>query len=267
MLKTRILLIAAGLLMIWLLFLLPRVVVENEGSMQPMDQSNATADPHQGVPQEIAAAIKSLRLDYLKNPASDKSAIFADSLNTLYREAGQFDSAAWFAEKSAAFFNTMDSYQKAGNSYYDAFTFALDPEKQAQMAEKGRAYLLKVVVADPSNLDARNKIAMTYVSSSTPMEGIGMLREILKEEPENETALFNMGMLSIQSGQTDRAIEWLSQLTKVNERHIQGQLLLGVALLNKGDKEKAKKQFEKVKELDPDPSVQATADSYLKNLN
>jgi outer membrane protein len=53
---------------------------------------------------------------------------------------------------------------------------------------------------------------------------------------------------------------------EVNPKHVQGQLLLGVAYMNKGDKAKAKAQFEKVKKLDDDPSVQATADSYLKDL-
>ena len=72
--------------------------------------------------------------------------------------------------------------------------------------------------------------------------------------------------LSIQSGQFDRAIERLEQLVVVNPKHLQGQLLLGVGYMNKGEMAKARKQFEKVKKLDNDPSVQATADSYLKDL-
>jgi outer membrane protein len=98
------------------------------------------------------------------------------------------------------------------------------------------------------------------------MQGIMMLREILAEDPKNETALFNMGMLSVQSGQYDKAIERLEELVAVNPNHVQGQLLLGVSYMNKGDKTKAKAQFEKVKKLDNDPAVQSTADSYLKDL-
>jgi Flp pilus assembly protein TadD len=75
-----------------------------------------------------------------------------------------------------------------------------------------------------------------------------------------------MGMLSIQSGQYDRAIERLDQLLKVNPKHVQGNLLLGVAYLESGNKRKAREQFEKVKLLDTDPSVHAAADSYLKDL-
>jgi Flp pilus assembly protein TadD len=43
-------------------------------------------------------------------------------------------------------------------------------------------------------------------------------------------------------------------------------LLLGVAYMNIGQKEKARQQFQKVKQMDADPSVQAAADSYLEEL-
>jgi outer membrane protein len=36
--------------------------------------------------------------------------------------------------------------------------------------------------------------------------------------------------------------------------------------MNTKDKKKAREQFEKVKDMDKDPAVQATVDSYLKDL-
>ena len=106
---------------------------------------------------------------------------------------------------------------------------------------------------------------MTYISSS-PMQGINMLMEVLKADPQNESALFNLGMLSIQSGQNEKAVERLETLVKINPNHTQAQLLLGIAWMNLGDKTKARAQFEKVKQMDKDPAVQATVDSYLKDL-
>jgi len=47
---------------------------------------------------------------------------------------------------------------------------------------------------------------------------------------------------------------------------LQGRLLLGVAYMNDGQKKKAKEAFEKVKRINNDPAVQATVDSYLKDL-
>jgi tetratricopeptide (TPR) repeat protein len=270
MLKTRIILIVVSAAVIGLLFLLPKVVVENENQLAATADSTtvAPATPaaaHNSVPETLSKAIKSLRSQYLSSPENKKSSIFADSLQNLYTKAGQFDSAAWFADKAALFLNTTESFLKAGNSYYEAYTFAMKPEKQQALAEKTREYLEKVIKADPKNLEAKTKIGMTYFSSNPP-KGVGILREVLEADPKNELVLFNLGMLAIQSGQYDRAIERLNELVAVNPKHTQGQMLLGVAYMNKGEKDKARQQFEKVKQLDNDPSVQATVDSYLNDL-
>jgi Flp pilus assembly protein TadD len=195
----------------------------------------------------------------------EKNAIFADSLANLYGEAGKFDSAAWFAEEASKFFNTTESWIKAGDHYYQAYTFALDQARQNQLAEKAREFFKKVLDANPKNLEVKTKLAMTYLSDS-PMQGVLMLREVLAEDPKNELALLNMGMLSIQSGQHERAVGRLEELIKINPNHAQGHLLLGIALMNTGNKERARQQFEKVKQMDKDPAVQATVDSYLKDL-
>jgi len=271
MLRTRIILVVVCALVIWGLFLLPKAVVENDSQLESGKGFDSTttktqANPHGPVPKAVAGKIKDLRTRYLSGSKDEKNAIFADSLANLYQETGKFDSAAWFAEEAATFFNTKESFLKAGNDYYEAFTFSVDVGKQGTFAEKARIFFTRVLKSDPGNLDVKTKLAMTYVGSSTPMQGIRMLREVLAADPKNQPALFNMGMLAIQSGQYDRAIERLVILIEVNPKHIQGQLLLGMAYMNKGDKAKAKQQFEKVKQLDSDPAVQATADSYLKDL-
>jgi len=271
MLKTRIILVVASAVVIWLIFLLPKAVVENESQLKSADSTSShssaiQAKHHTEIPATITASIKAVKAARHSASSNKKNAIFADSLQSLYIQAGQFDSAAIYGAEAAAFFNTTESFLKAGNSYYEASTFAVEPLKQKALAEKAREWLGKVIDANPKNYEARIKVAMTYLSSGGPMQGIRQLRDVLKEDPKNELALFNMGMLSIQSGQNAKAIDWLKQLADVNPKHIQGQLLLGVAYLNDGKKTAARQQFEKVKKMDNDPAVQATVDSYLKDL-
>lgn len=270
MVKTRIILVVACAVVVWLLFLLPKAVVENESQLATSTDSVATAtempaNGHTAVSESLAKNIKALRNKYFQSPQEQKSSIFADSLADLYKEAGQFDSAAWFAEKTATFFKNKQAYLKTGNSYYEAYTFAMDAQKQEALAEKTREYLGKVLELDPKNLESKAKIALTYFSSNPP-QGVAMLREVIAEDPENEFALFNLGMLSIQSRQFANAVDRLEKLVAVNPNHLQGHLLLGVAYMNNNARDKARAQFEKVKKMDKDPSVQATVDSYLKDL-
>ena len=269
MLKKRLILIAISAISIWLLFQLPKVVIENEGTMtggRAGDSAATNLPAHVQAPTEVRRLIREVKKEFLKGTEKEKNAIFADSLAGLYRAANQFDSAAWFAERASEFFNSTESWLKAADNYYQAYTLAVNQERQRSLAGKAQEFYGKVLERDPRNLDAKTRMAMTYLSSSNPMQGITMLREVLAEDPKNESALFSMGMLSIQSGQFDRAIERLEELISINPSHVQGQLLLGVAYLNTDKKEEAREQFEKVKQMDQDPAVQATADSYLKDL-
>jgi tetratricopeptide (TPR) repeat protein len=270
MLKTRILLVVACLILITGLYFLPKSVVENDSQLQAVEDTQVTktmpASPHGATSETVRRDINRLRTRYLSPLPEEKNAIFADSLADLYRQAGLFDSAAWFAERATTFFKTDESLLKAGNAFYEAYTYAIDPKKQEAWAVKARGYYTSVLEKNPKDLVVKTKMAMTYLSSPSPMQGIKMLREVLAEDPKNELALYDMGMLSVQSGQYAKAAEWLEKLVNVNDRHLQGQLLLGVAYLNLGQKDKARQQFEKVKKMDSDPSVQATVDSYLDEL-
>jgi outer membrane protein len=267
MLKNRIILVVVSALVIVGLFLLPKVVVNNDDHLAetPTDTTRQAVDPHASAPEGLVKHIAHMRAEYATATENQKKAIFADSLATLYAKSGKFDSAGVYAEEAATFFNTEESWFKAGDSYYQAYTFALNANKQGNLGEKSREQFERVLTMNPKNLEAKTKMAMTYLSTA-PMQGVAMLREVIQEDPKNQLALFNLGMLSIQSGQDEKAINWLTQLVAVNPAHTQGTLLLGLAYMNTGDKKKAKEQFERVKDMDKDPAVQATVDSYLKDL-
>jgi outer membrane protein len=268
MLKTRLILVAVCIALIWLLFQLPKAVVDSETKLaeKPSDSVASHIQDHSQAPDVVTDKIRRFRGQFQAASRNEKNAIFADSLANLYSTANHYDSAAWFAEEAATFFNTTESWIKAGDYYYQAYTLAIDQKKQSLLATKAQEIYAKVLKAQPENLTVKTNMAMTYMTTASPMQGIAMLREVLTKDPRNELALFNMGMLSIQSSQYDRAIERLDQLVKINPMHIQGHLLLGLAWMNKGNKEKARAQFEKVKEMDNDPAVQATVNSYLNDL-
>ena len=133
--------------------------------------------------------------------------------------------------------------------------------------EAGSPHLGEILENHPERLDLKTKIAMTYVSSQNPMQGILLLREVIESDPENEEALYNLGLLSRQSGQLDKAIERFSKIVSINPDHIQARFLLAVTYLDLGESNKAKEQFEIVKRTNDDPAVQATVDSYLEKIN
>lgn len=267
MLKTRIILILASGLTVWLIFLLPKSVVENEANLNEGKSSPSTDALHNTVDASLQNQINTLKVRLSTETDKRNSSIFADSLANLYNKATRYDSAALFAEKANTFFESPESILKTGEAFFQAFSFAMESSKRKKLALKAREYFQNILNANSHQLDVKTKMALTFFGTGEPpMQGVNMLREVLAEDPKFKPALFNMGMLSVQSQQFGKAIDWLNQLLAINPDDVQAVLLLGVAYAGNKEKDKAREQFEKAKKLDADPAVQQQANAYLKDL-
>jgi tetratricopeptide (TPR) repeat protein len=264
---------------------LPKGVVKNASpeeetaaemsAEQPTAEASGTtftdADGHEHERPGIQAADRQL-LEQLKEMQaaagkSENSAIFADSIAQVYAKTGWYDSAAWYAEQAQRIAPSAERTYQVGLLYFNAFNHTHEGKEQQMLAQKAQTYLQETLEQQPDRLEAKTKLALTYVASQTPMQGILMLQEVLEKDPKNQEALFNLGVLSVQTGQFDKAAGRLAQLVAVNPAHMQGQFYLAYSYLQLGQKDKARTHFEQVKKLDSDPEVQATVDEYLKELN
>lgn len=268
--KTQLILIVVGLVAVVGLYSLPKFVVDNEGQADTAaaeSSESKTTDPaslHEAnLSEEAEENLAELRT---KVDETDISLEELETLANLYKEKSLYDSAGYYLSLAADRSEESSWDEKTGNAYFEAFTFALDPKKVEATAEKVRDFLGSVLDKDPSRNDLKSKIAMTYVSSSNPMQGIMMLREILEEEPTNEDALFNMGILSIQSGQYKRASERFEELIQYHPGNLQGQYYLGVSYFEAKQRNKARAQFEAVKNMTDDEMILESVQSYLDRL-
>ena len=273
--KSQLILIAVGILAVVGLYALPKVVVDNDSTGAKMEESETSKDSTSSLTEMHGNELSSenrtqadqLKSNYLNAPSAEEKVGYAQVLAGIYQEEGLFDSAAYYWSGAAELMpNNMFLAEEAGKANYEAFTFALDKTKVESLAEKTRIYLTKVLEKDPKRLDLKTKIAMTYVSSSNPMQGITMLREVLEQDPQNEDGLFNMGVLSMQSGQYKRAVERFEELVKYHPDNLQGQFYLAVSYFEAKEKNKAKAQFEAVKNMTQDPMILGSVQGYLDQL-
>lgn len=273
--KSQLILIIVGICTIAGLYALPKVVVDNEAGTTSVEDPNAqessTSDVTEMHENELSSENRSQADELKATLASDKEPsekiTAAKSLAGMYQKEGMFDSAAYILEEAVAL-NSSDLalIEEAGKAYYEAYSFALDKNKVENLADKTRTYLNQVLEKDPSRLDLKTKVAMTYVSSANPMQGITMMREILEADPQNEDGLFNMGVLSMQSGQYKRAAERFEELVKYHPDNLQGQFYLAVSYFESNEKNKAKAQFEEVKKMTQDPMILESVQTYLDKL-
>ncbi|MEM9829994.1 MAG: tetratricopeptide repeat protein [Bacteroidota bacterium] len=272
MAKKQWLVIGIAVIVVGLLFSLPRVVIDNDENAvaetaAPVAEPESEENLH--LP-EIAPTVQreadSLRMLYLSNGNTEKNIIFANSLIELFAEANRYDSAAYYAEALADETGALANQKKAGEMYYEAFMRAMSTGQSQILGEKVRFYFDKVLEQTPDDLDAKTKSAMTYIGSPNPMQGIQMLREVVDTNENHELATYNLGLLSMQSGQHEKAVERFEKVKEINPDNLQAQFLLGVSYLEAGESEKSREQFEHIKTISDDPEIIANVEGYLERI-
>ncbi|ARK11238.1 tetratricopeptide repeat protein [Fibrivirga algicola] len=275
---STVLVIASTVVLSAGLYSLPRVVVQNaakqlgnapggRASDTPVaDSLNVVANTGEKAQEDVQhnepltpdqqKQAEGLQKRYAASKPADRKAV-AEQLITFYRSASRFDSAAFYAGEIAKIDPSEQANLRAGNQYFEAYGFAIAEQKAAYLGEQTRAYYQKALAKNPNLLEAKANMAMTYVNTQTPMSGIMLLREVLQQDPTNELALFNLGMLSMRSGQYSKATERFRQILVNDPANRKAQFYLAVSLVESNQKAEAKKVLAEVKANEKDPQILA----------
>ncbi len=266
--KAQFILIFVSIVAITGLFFLPKVVVSDESSTL----SSTIIDSVHTDSQVDNIQIKS---DYTfdhKLVLFASSSDFSDSLTLTaniisdFQSLQYYDSAAFFSSWMADTVGLLPYLLLAGESYYEAFTYAVSPERIQLFAEGTRKYYEKALSIEADLPVAKVHIGMTMVNSDNPMQGILMIRSVLEEYPENEQALFSLGVLSMQSGQFAKALERFSTLEEIGKGTVQTAFYRGICLNELGEKNKAMQVLKDALHQAEDESVKSTIQKYIDEL-
>ena len=161
--------------------------------------------------------------------------------------------------------SSLITLNAAGAIFYSAFERAQTPEEASERIALAQAVYQRIVEQDSSDLLAKTRLAMTLVTSENPMVGITMLREVLAQDPQYREAILNLGLLSIRSGQYDRAIERFQKLLSMDSLDYEAMLYNAIAL-QEIDPDESKRYLELIAQSpDADPALVVTAQQYLEN--
>ena len=269
--KEKIIVVVAAAVLTAFLFYLPKaavrknVAIEERGNQTSVKSGSGTALDKPMTP-EVEKGISDLKSAFSAEKNKVKRAEIADRLVSLYESFGRIDSTVVWAEKSVEEFDTSERRIVAGDSFYMLFLSETNAQKREKAGEKARAWYGKVGNKDVLFADAQAKIAMTYVPSdnSMPAKTIAILRDVLTKYPDNETALFNLGLLSMQSGQLEKAEERFKKIAEINPQNARAILHLAMVYRELGNEKKATEYLEKVKNQKKDSVSRAAAEALLK---
>lgn len=241
------LLIAGGALLVIALYLAPQKVTKTA-----VEEAHSHEISFDGLNSEAKGQLKRQEVEVISELESalkkDPSSIaLNDSLGKVWDRLGQPQISSHYYEKVAERNPTEKSWVNAAYRFYDASRMTGDSLMRKYFNEKAIASYQNVLKINPDNLDAKTDLGLCYADGPAPMQGIMMLREVVEKNPKHEMAQYNLGILSVKSGQYDKAVGRFETVLQINPDNAEARFLLARTYASMGKKDLALKNLEMIK--------------------
>lgn len=155
----------------------------------------------------------------------------------------------------------------AGSKYYSIAVMSNDTNLFKDAGSHARDAFEKALQLNPHSLDAKNALASCYVDIDKDiMKGVGLLKQVVATDSNNVQALFTLGMLSMQSGQWDKAKQRFERLTELQPFNPEYYYYVGEVYAKSGDTKAAIDSYEKCKTLLKDKAAQKEIQTLIDKL-
>lgn len=194
-----------------------------------------------------------------------------DSAIAILGNNDQPVAAAFYSRKQAELENTSENWQDAGDYFIIAARVAKSQDVKKAVYENATTCFEKALEIDPKNLEAKTGLGVSYVENAqftgqAPMRGIGILKQVIEEDPNNTNALMNLGYFAFQSGQLDLAIERFEKVLEIDPSIHESLLYLAEIFLKKDNKEIAIQYLEKYRDSLNDQAMISEVNRYIEEI-
>ncbi len=175
--------------------------------------------------------------------------------------------SATYMESYATMKPTEKNWFATGSKYYTFASLSNDSIMITASASKAKSAFEKVIKLNPNNLDAQTAMAAIIVQiDQDVMKGVGILKDVVAKDSNNIQAIFTLGMLSIQSGQFEKAEERFVKLTTLQPFNPEYYFYLGEVYAKIGETQKAIKTYETCKTLLKDDAAKKEIETLIIKL-
>ncbi|MBE9585013.1 tetratricopeptide repeat protein [Mucilaginibacter sp. JRF] len=216
---------------------------------------------------DLAAPITDLEGKLKAASGTEKTAI-EKQLATKWDDVNQPGPAAFYYKAVAENEKTADAWITAGNHFNDAYKLTQDTLVQPTFLTNAVQSFEQARQLAPDNLDAKTGLGIAYVNGGapSPMAGISLLLEVVKQDPTNRSANLNLGVFSMKSGQFEKAVERFKTVI-AQKPEVEPYFYLAESYKQLGRKKEAIEAYNKCKTMMPDPAFGQRIDEYIKELN
>jgi tetratricopeptide (TPR) repeat protein len=271
--RNQWLFIFGAVILTLLIYLIPRKIQTNEELS--MKSNLAVPDQHEDHSNVYKSYLDSL-FTKLSPQVKDKYQLLLaingpakfDSLIFFFKTLKQpFLVANWLKEK-ATIHNTAINWSETGKFYFIGFEFAPNQNVKHVAIEEATSAYKRAFDLDPSNPNYQIEYASCIMEGGgdNPMQGINMLREVLKKDSNNVAAQFKMGIFAVRSQQFEKAVARFNKVISLEPNNSEAILYLGECYANLGKRDLAIKTLEIFKKKSNDAIINAEVDDFIEKL-
>jgi len=212
----------------------------------------------------------------LKNATAESDKLdLQKKLAKLWDDVNQPAPAAFYYQAVAQKENKFDEWLNAGTRFNDAYKTSQDTASQPTFVINGIASFKNAVKLKPADLDAKTGLGVAYVNQTSsgitdpdggsPMQGIMLLLDVVKQDPKNRNANLSLGLFAMKSGQYEKAVARFKTII-AQKAEVEPYFYLAESYKQLGQKKEAIDAYQKCKEMMPDPAFNQRIDEYIKEL-
>jgi tetratricopeptide (TPR) repeat protein len=177
--------------------------------------------------------------------------------------------AAYYFGEQAKLENSEKKLNFAARLLLEHLMTEDNPPMQKWLSTNAKALFEQSLQLNPTNDSARIELGACYIFgniSSSPMEGILVIKQVADKNPSNMYAQLILGLGDIRSGQYDKAVERLQTVIKNEPDNLRAIINLAETYERKGDKSNAVHWYKQAQNIINIPEAKQELEERIKSL-
>jgi tetratricopeptide (TPR) repeat protein len=226
------------------------------------------------LPQAQVARLAQLENSITRGDVAEQKLHLMHQLARFWADSARaFTPLAWYpyalyTAEAARLENSEKSLSFAARLFLDN----LGSEEEARIrqweAEQAKDLFERSLKLAPANDSLKVGLGATilYGGLGSPMEGIGIIREVVAKDSTNAYAQLTLGEASLMSGQLDKAVERFKTVNRLQPDNLQAILLLADTHERMNQKEEAVGWYQKALPLAKNPDMKKEIEKRVSDL-
>jgi len=214
------------------------------------------------------------RLNFLEHSISrgdvkDQQLHIYHQLAGFWRDtAKSFQPFAWYTAEAARLENSEKSLTFAARLFLDNLVEQNDARIKQWEAFQAKDLFERSLKLKPGNDSSKVGLGAVYIYGqiAMPMQGIGMIKEVVDRDSTNSYAQWTLAQASVISGQLDKAAERLKKVVQLDPKNINAYLLAAGVDEQMGNKTEAIEWYTKVLPLIGNSDVKKEVEAKIADL-